>query len=63
MLDFTLIEKELIFTESITGNRFSFTWTLKLEDSPFPDSLTFPYETPREYYGYRESLSEDDASQ
>lgn len=56
---YSLVEQERAVTESITASEFTFRWLLTLDQSPFPDTLTFPRETPLEYFGYRESAGEE----
>lgn len=55
-LKYTLSEHHDTIREDATGADFSFKWLLTLDKFPFPDTLTFPYETPLEFYGYRVDL-------
>ena len=53
-ISFQLDEEIFTGTRSITGAEFKYSWNIKLNDSPFPDELNFPYEVPLIYYGHRE---------
>lgn len=55
-LQYTLTANPVVYTEDVTGADFSFKWLLNFDRFPFPDTLTFPYDTPLEFYGYREDL-------
>ena len=60
-LQYTLTENPVVHREDVTGADFSFKWLLTLDRFPFPDTLTFPYDTPLEFYGYREDLRSAEA--
>lgn len=53
-INFQLKEEIFTGTKSITGKEFKYFWDLKLSNSPFPDELSFPYQTPLTFYGHRE---------
>ena len=53
-IGFQLKEEIFTGTKSITGAEFKYFWNLKLSDSPFPDELSFPYDSPLAFYGHRE---------
>ena len=55
-LQYTLTETPVVYKEDVTGADFSFKWLLTIDRFPFPDTLIFPYDTPLEFYGYREDL-------
>jgi hypothetical protein len=57
-LRYSPVEQERAVIDNITGLGFTFRWLLTLDQSPFPDTLTFPHETPLEYFGYRESVGQ-----
>jgi len=53
-IKFQLKEEIFTGTKNITGREFKYFWKLQLSDSPFPEELIFPYETPLTFYGHRE---------
>ena len=55
-IEFTLAKQNDVFSHQITGKKFTYKWKLKLNISPFPDEIQFPYEMPLELYGHRQDL-------
>lgn len=55
-LKYTLTENPVVYEEDVNGAEFSVKWLLTFDCSPFPDTLTFPYDTPLKFYGYREDM-------
>jgi hypothetical protein len=56
-LSYSLTDDQQTITESITGRDFRFPWQIEFDRSPFPRGLTFPYDVPLLYFGYREAIS------
>lgn len=54
---YTLVHGDYSGVESVVARPFTFRWRLTLEDSPWPVGMTFPYEVPTIFYGFREDES------
>ncbi len=53
-VDYNLINGEVHGIESIVCRSYQFRWTLELSESPYPETIQYPYEPPRVFYGHRE---------
>lgn len=53
VIPYTLVRGDFRGVESIVGWPFVCEWLLTLGDSPWPAGMTFPYEVPTSFYGYR----------
>ena len=52
-LQYTLVRGEYRGVESVVAQSFICDWLLTLNDSPWPAGMTFPYDVPKSFYGYR----------
>jgi hypothetical protein len=52
-IPYTLVRGEYRGVESVIAWPFVCEWLLTLGDSPWPAGMTFPYEVPMCFYGYR----------
>jgi len=50
---FTLVRGKYHGVESVVAQPYSYRWLLTLGDSPWPAGMTFPYEVPTSFYGFR----------
>jgi hypothetical protein len=53
LIPYTLVRGEYRGVESIVASSFDCEWLLTLGDSPWPVGMTFPYDVPTSFYGYR----------
>jgi len=53
LLQYTLAPGEYRGVESVVAQSFICDWLLTLSDSPWPAGMTFPYQVPTSFYGYR----------
>ena len=54
LIAYTLVQGEYRGVESVVAWPFVCGWLLTLADSPWPAGMTFPYEVPTAFYGYRQ---------
>ena len=50
---YTLVRGEYRGVVSVVAQPFFYRWLLTLGDSPWPAEMTFPYEVPTSFYGFR----------
>jgi hypothetical protein len=53
LIPYTLVRGEYRGIESVVAWPFVCDWLLTLADSPWPADMTFPYDIPLNFYGYR----------
>ena len=53
LIPYTLVRGEYRGIESVVAWPFVCEWLLTLAHSPWPAGMTFPYDVPTSYYGYR----------
>lgn len=59
-ITYTLVRGEYRGVESVVAQPYLFSWLLTLSDSPWPTGMTFPYEVPTSFYGYRNEETGDE---
>jgi hypothetical protein len=53
VIPYTLTRGEFRGVESVVGWPFVCEWLLALAESPWPAGMSFPYDVPTSFYGYR----------